>query len=56
MKLNKIKIARLTNDQAKSIKGGIEGEVVTPSTEHRFTCRWCTGGGIVADSGETMQL
>lgn len=40
MKLNKMKIARLTNDQAKSIKGGL----VAASTQHKFTCGWCSGG------------
>jgi hypothetical protein len=40
MKLNKMKIARLTNDQAKSIKGGD----MDRSTKHKFTCGWCTGG------------
>ena len=41
MKLNKIKIARLSDDQAKSINGG--GTV--DSTKRNFTCCWCTGGG-----------
>ena len=41
MKLNKMKIARLTNSQAKSVKGGY---VVAESTQHNFTCGWCTGG------------
>ena len=39
MKLTKIKIARLTDDQSKSIKGGI---AEAPSTKHKFTCGWCT--------------
>ena len=39
MKLNKMKIARLTDDQAKSIKGGL---VQAASTVHAFTCGWCT--------------
>lgn len=36
MKLNKKKMARLTNEQAQSINGG------AGSTEHNFTCSWCT--------------
>ena len=42
MKLNKMKIARLTNAQAKSINGGY---VAAESTQHKFTCGWCSGGG-----------
>lgn len=44
MKLNKMKIAKLTNNEAKSINGGKEvksGE----STNNKFTCCWCSGGG-----------
>lgn len=40
MKLNKMKIARLTDEQSKSINGG--GNAA--STEKNFTCNWCTGG------------
>jgi hypothetical protein len=40
MKLNKIKIARLTNDEAKSINGG----GTNGSTERNFTCCWCSSG------------
>ena len=41
MKLNKVKVARLSDDQAKGINGGGTGG----STEHNFTCCWCSGGG-----------
>ncbi|KLT70291.1 hypothetical protein [Flavobacterium sp. ABG] len=40
MKLNKIKIARLSDSQAKSINGGGTGE----STQKNFTCCWCSSG------------
>ena len=47
MKLNKVKIARLSDDQAKGINGGgTEG-----STNHNFTCCWCTGGGGHTNKG-----
>lgn len=36
MKLNKMKISRLTNAQAKAVMGGYG------STRHDFTCGWCT--------------
>lgn len=45
MKLNKMKIARLTESQAKSIKGGINNLQVVDeaaSTKRNFTCTWCT--------------
>jgi hypothetical protein len=38
MKLNKIKISRLTNAQAKAVNGGYGSD----STQHNFTCGWCT--------------
>ncbi|KLT70292.1 hypothetical protein [Flavobacterium sp. ABG] len=41
MKLNKIKIARLSDNQAMSVNGGGTGE----STQKNFTCCWCTGSG-----------
>jgi hypothetical protein len=40
MKLNKVKIARLTDDQAKSINGG----GTNGSTNNNFTCCWCSSG------------
>ncbi len=40
MKLNKVKIARLTDDQAKSVNGG--GSDI--STHNGFTCCWCSQG------------
>lgn len=40
MKLNKRKIARLTDDQARSVHGG----GTNGSTNHNFTCCWCSGG------------
>jgi hypothetical protein len=39
MKLNKMKIARLTDEQAKTINGGKEEG---GSTKRNFTCTWCT--------------
>ena len=41
MKLNKIKIARLSDNEAKSINGGGTAE----STKKNFTCCWCSSGG-----------
>lgn len=40
MKLQKVKIARLTDDQAKSIVGG----GTNGSTKKNFTCCWCSSG------------
>lgn len=40
MKLQKIKIARLTEHQAKSIVGG----GTNGSTRKNFTCCWCSSG------------
>jgi len=40
MKLNKEKIAKLSDNQAKSIFGGKTRD----STNHNFTCCWCGGG------------
>lgn len=40
MKLQKIKISRLTDDQAKSIVGG----GTNASTRKNFTCCWCSSG------------
>ncbi len=39
MKLNKMKISRLTNAQAKAVVGG---GYTGDSTKHNFTCGWCT--------------
>lgn len=44
MKLNKMKITRLTNKQARLIKGGVELVNEGASTKRAFTCGWCTGG------------
>lgn len=47
MKLNKTKIARLTDHEARSVRGG----GTNGSTNHNFTCCWCTGGNT-NDSNE----
>jgi len=39
MKLNKMKVARLTSAQAKAVQGGYTDD---SSTRHNFTCGWCT--------------
>ena len=39
--LNKQKIKKLTKDQSASIQGGGSQN----SSNHGFTCCWCTGGG-----------
>ena len=45
MKLNKKKITRLTDEQAKSVKGGLVNVAKTNgSTENNFTCCWCSNG------------
>ena len=45
MKLNKMKIARLTSDQAKLVKGGDDANRRTGgSTRRGFTCCWCASG------------
>lgn len=41
MKLKKVKIARLTDEQARSINGG----GTNGSTQRNFTCCWCSSGG-----------
>lgn len=40
LKLNKEKIAKLTNEQASSVNGGGTNH----STQHNFTCCWCSSG------------
>jgi hypothetical protein len=40
MKLKKVKIARLTDEQSKSINGGGTNN----STRRNFTCCWCGSG------------
>jgi hypothetical protein len=41
MKLNKMKISRLTDAQAKAVQGGYWG-ATKESTNKGFTCCWCT--------------
>ena len=49
MKLNKMKIARLTEKQAKLIKGGAELIDEAASTVRKFTCGWCTSDDSTFD-------
>ncbi len=52
--LNKEKVTKLTKDQSAIIKGGNErptGSVY--STNHNFTCCWCSGGDDTKDSWNT---
>ncbi|WP_136468898.1 class I lanthipeptide [Flagellimonas onchidii] len=45
LKLNKEKIAKLTKEQASSVNGGGTNH----STQHNFTCCWCTNTGGVTN-------
>ena len=43
LSLNKERIVKLTREQASEITGGKAASA--SSSNHNFTCCWCTGGG-----------